>query len=395
MVAVTVQHNARFDMGIASREWATRPDDQRFLTLEDLRAYTEKRKRFSREKAWSAEDSDGAAMFKLAYGDDSVYVDGNGSGKLLFTHNSFGQVASRAGAPAAYLRTLPPMLAAANLTYGLAHAPGAKEKAKLYMAPLFDGDQIATDPADGRFLGNVLAVTGPQYGRIYDADVVAAAQRMNESAGGIWKVPAASYMTTDPRRATTLYASDRDVFIFLVDEGRVIEANGEAVNRCIIIANSEVGDRSLTVWTALYRFVCDNRTIWGASDATQIRVRHTSGAPERFIEEVRPAIESYATSSAKRIEATIKRATETPLRLKDGKVAATAEEQFAWFKEQGFGDLVAKTAVGLARQEEGDSGNVYQAVQGLTAYARGIPHTNARVTLEQQAGELLAKFAGE
>jgi hypothetical protein len=52
-------------------------------------------------------------------------------------------------------------------------------------------------------------------GRIWDSQVVAAVERVNED--GRWQIPAASYQARNPKRATTLYASDRDVFIFLVD----------------------------------------------------------------------------------------------------------------------------------------------------------------------------------
>ena len=40
---------------------------------------------------------------------------------------------------------------------------------------------------------------------------VDAIRRANQD--GYWKVPAASYSTSNPKRATTLYASDRDVFL--------------------------------------------------------------------------------------------------------------------------------------------------------------------------------------
>jgi hypothetical protein len=78
------------------------------------------------------------------------------------------------------------------------------------------------------------AVTGPDYGRIYDHELVEAVQRIagNGTGDTRWKVPGVLDWSTgiyNPRvditkDTTTLYASDRDVFLFLVDDLNPIEA---------------------------------------------------------------------------------------------------------------------------------------------------------------------------
>ncbi|MDF2810042.1 MAG: hypothetical protein K0S56_1073 [Microvirga sp.] len=91
------------------------------------------------------------------------------------THWSFGQLASLVGAPAAYLRQLPAPLAAINLQYGL-----TSNRA----------EQIKTLETDsGRV--ELRAVTGPDYGRIYDHELVEAVQRIagNGTGDTRWKVP--------------------------------------------------------------------------------------------------------------------------------------------------------------------------------------------------------------
>jgi hypothetical protein len=70
------------------------------------------------------------------------------------------------------------------------------------------------------------AVTGPDYGRIWDHELVAAVMKIagNGTGDTRWKVPGVldwSTMTHNPfvdvtKDTTTLYASDRDVFLFLV-----------------------------------------------------------------------------------------------------------------------------------------------------------------------------------
>ena len=134
------------------------------------------------------------------------------------THWSFGQLSSLVGAPATYLRQLPAPLAGINLQYGLTN---------------HRAEQIKTlEIGDGRT--ELRAVTGPDYGRIYDHELVSAVQRIagNGTGDTRWKVPGVLDWSTgiyNPRvdvtkDTTTLYASDRDVFLFLVDDLNPIEA---------------------------------------------------------------------------------------------------------------------------------------------------------------------------
>lgn len=77
---------------------------------------------------------------------------------ISLTHRSFGQLYSVVGAPAAYLRQLPAPLAGINMQYGLTN---------------HRAEQIKTmEVADGRT--ELRAVTGPDYGRIYDHKLVSA-----------------------------------------------------------------------------------------------------------------------------------------------------------------------------------------------------------------------------
>ena len=134
------------------------------------------------------------------------------------THWSFGQLASLIGAPAAYLRQLPAPLAGINLQYGLTS---------------HRAEQVKTlEIEDGRV--ELRAVTGPDYGRIFDHELVATVQRIagNGTGDTRWKVPGVLDWSTGiynpsvdiTQDTTTLYASDRDVFLFLVDDLNPIEA---------------------------------------------------------------------------------------------------------------------------------------------------------------------------
>lgn len=352
----------------ASREWATRPDDQRFLSLDELYASVSERK----GESWTATPrlADLRALPTDGNGLElEVYDPTQGRRRTLTPTNwSFNQLAQNAKAPASYLRTLPAELAAINLQWGFEH--GSDRDDSLVLARSNGTNELR-------------AMTSTSYGRIWDVDVVKGVQKANE--GDRWHVPAASYSTTNPRRATTLYASDRDVFIFLVDEKNPIEHKGETLFRGFITWNSEVGAATFGLTTFLYRYVCDNRIIWGATDVSELKIRHTSGAPERFAYEGAKFLRRYAEESTAGVVAQIEAAQNAVIPLNKGK-GDTVE---GWLAARGFTRGQAKAAVESARAEEGQSESVWNIVNGITAYARSIPHTDERVRLETQAGKLL------
>src|SRR5439155_14156253 len=90
-----------------------------------------------------------------AQGED-VNLVGRGGIPATFTHWSFGQLSARAGAPADYLRSLPPTLAAQNLNYGLCNRPP-------------EGNAQLLFHADGSLV--LRAFTSDKYSRIWNHEV--------------------------------------------------------------------------------------------------------------------------------------------------------------------------------------------------------------------------------
>jgi hypothetical protein len=347
-----------------SRQWASRPDDQRFLTMEELSAHVHKRQVLSAQKDVALEHITVAAKPDGAM----MIVSNNGNkGEAITTNWSFGQVCTMAGAPAGYLRKLPAAVAQIPLAFSLANVD--KTDAKLL---------LERDENGG--LWTARAVTSPTYGRIWDADVIdALCMHLDLS---VWKVPKSSYAARDPKRATTLYASDRDMFVFLVDDAHPIEHNGEILFRGFYISNSEVGAATFLLCTFLYRTVCDNRIIWGQQDVKELRIRHTSGGPHRFMAEAAPALKGY-------LEASTAQTVEMINRAQGAKVGDTEAEAIAWLKQRGFAEGLAKDVMVRAAQEPGDPRSMWNVVQGLTSAAQEKTFTDARVELEVKAGKLL------
>ena len=81
---------------------------------------------------------------------------------------------------------------------------------------------------------------------------------------------------------TTLYASDRDMFVFLADEDRRIEIPNRrdgkpgSLTRGFFVWNSELGNTTLGGGFFLFDYVCSNRYVWDTDrtprSASAIRV---------------------------------------------------------------------------------------------------------------------------
>ena len=369
-------------IGRVSSEWFSRPDDERYLSLGALHAAV--RARAERATARTVETR---ALRVEASRDDAerltLIVPGQDT-PVAPTHWSYGQLCSLIGAPASYMRQLPAPLAGINLQHGL-----LSHRAELVKTLEAD---------DGRT--ELRAVTGPDYGRIWDHELVAAVMKIAGDGTGDtrWKVPGLldwSTMRHNPfvevtRDTTTLYASDRDVFLFLVDDAHPIEAgrlpNGDPdlYFRGFYCWNSEVGSKTLGMASFYLRAVCMNRNIWGAEGFEEISIRHSKFAGHRFAHQAAPALERFATSSPVPFMAGIRAAREAIVARKD-------EDRETFLRKRGFSRPETDKIIATVLEEEGrPPESIFDFVQGITALARDKPHQDARLELESKAAKLLA-----
>ena len=372
-------------IGRVSSEWFSRPDDERYLSLSALHA--DVRARSDRATARTVETR---SLRVEANRDDaermSLVLPGRDE-PVAPTHWSFGQMCSLVGAPAGYLRQLPAPLAGINMQHGL-----LSHRAELVKT---------LEAEDGRI--ELRAVTGPDYGRIWDHELVAAVMRIAGDGTGDtrWKVPGLldwSSMTHNPyvevtKDTTTLYASDRDVFLFLVDDTNPIEAgrlpNGEPdlYFRGFYCWNSEVGSKTLGIASFYLRAVCMNRNIWGTESFEEISIRHSKFAAHRFAHQAAPALERFATSSPAPFVAGIRAAREAIVARKD-------EDRDAFLRKHGFSKTEAAKIIATVLDEEGrPPESAFDFVQGITALARAKPHQDTRLELEGKAKILLERAA--
>lgn len=376
-------------IGRVSSEWFSRPDDERFLSLGTLASAVRSRSERSRTRIVET-----ALIHVEANRNDPerlALILPGAEAPVAPTHWSFGQLASQVGAPAAYLRQLPAPLAAINLQYGL-----TSNRA----------EQIKTlETEDGRSVGRIelRAVTGPDYGRIYDHELVEAVQRIagNGTGDTRWKVPGVLDWSTGiynprvdiTRDTTTLYASDRDVFLFLVDDlnpieaGRLPDGSPDLYFRGFYCWNSEVGAKTLGMASFYLRAVCQNRNLWGVEEFEEITIRHSKYAASRFAHEAAPALLNFANSSPMPFVSGIKAARE---RI----VAKTDDDRNEFLRRRGFSKAETGKIIETVLAEEGrPPESIFDFVQGITAVARDKRHQDARLDMETKAKKLLDRAA--
>jgi len=372
-------------IGRVSSEWFNRPADERYSSLSELMAAV--KGRADRSRTRTVESS---AVRVEASRDDSERLDLVLPGcnvPVAPTHWSFGQLAALVGAPAAYLRQLPAPLAGINLQYGLTS---------------HRAEQVKTlETHDGRV--ELRAITGPDYGRIYDHELVAAVQRIAGDGTGDtrWKVPGVLDWSTgvyNPRidvtqDTTTLYASDRDVFLFLVDDlnpieaGRLPDSSPDLYFRGFYCWNSEVGAKTLGIASFYLRAVCQNRNLWGVEDFEEITIRHSKFAASRFAHQAAPALTRFANSSPASFVNGIRSA-------RAQIVARTDEERTEFLRKRGFTKAETGKIIETVLAEEGHPpASIFDFVQGITAVARDKTHQDARLDLEARAKKLLDRAA--
>lgn len=367
----------------ANAQWSSRPNDERFTSLTDLlahcntiRAESANKLVATRDLTFVPTDKDGNEKGDINAMRDLRLFGPNGHGYEP-THWAFTQACQHVKAPASYLRGLPAPMAADCLNYGLRY-----------------GDDVNPDLAcllQKNGSHTLRAVTGQGYGRVWNSEVVGGlVDRFGDGVTGDWRVPGEFGKRLDmvTKDNTTLFASDRDMFVFLADEDHRIEipnrrdGQSGSLARGFFVWNSEVGAKTLGVAMFLFDYVCCNRIVWGATQYKEVKIRHTSSASYRWLDDVRPVIRSLANSSSKGVIDAIENA-----RAK--RISDRQDEVTDWLSNR-FGQRMGARLQAVHKAEEGRPvETLWDAATAATAYARSITYQDDRVDLERKAGKLL------
>jgi hypothetical protein len=231
----------------AHREWATRPPDERYASVEALLEAARTR----RDRTMERDIESGDFRTDAAGDDDLVLLEASGRTAAL-THWSFEQLATIAGAPPKYLRSLPAPIASDAINYGLQHH--RRTQHQLFV----DRDAPWT----------VHAITSSRYARVHHDELASRVLDLRADHPA-WHLPL-GYKDGEygaERVPSGAYLGDRDMFLFLVDGNRDLDDPTDRTHaglfRGFILRNSDVGAAALTLDVFLFRMVCGNHIIWG------------------------------------------------------------------------------------------------------------------------------------
>ena len=356
----------------AHEQWAKRPVDERFPSLQAL---------YDATKAYASDAVEAEVPFNSlraeANGGDLVLI-GRENVPAKLTNWAFGQLAQRANAPGAYLSTLPATLAAQNINYGL--------KRRAEENPRESDNANLLIHRNGGMLCR--ALTTEKYERIWNWEV---AERLLGLGSQGWE-PARPDYEQSASDFPALYASDRDMFAFVRLPNQTIaqpvrSQRGDTMPmyKGLIYWNSEVGDKKIGCMKFLYNGMCGNHIIWGASDVCEFSARHVGnvrGALRQFEVQIR----RYANESTSDVEATIQAA--------HNKVIASTKDGVLDF-------LFGKRSIGLTRktieaaydavvpEQDGDPKTVWGFVQGLTRHSQTVPYADQRQQIDRASARVL------
>ena len=181
-----------------------------------------------------------------------------------------------------------------------------------------------------------------------------------------------------------LYASDRDMFVFLINDEQPIEVGNARLSKGFFCWNSETGSATFGLTTFLYNHVCGNGVVWGAEQVEGLKIVHRNRALSRFYAEAVPVLNRFVENRA--LDVQIKGIVQRAMNQRTG---STLEEVFSLFKDESFTRSEIASAWNTGRAEGDDPTTLWGLVQGFTAVARDIPFADKRVSLERRAGALL------
>jgi hypothetical protein len=349
----------------ACNNWTNRPDDERFKTMRELLQYC----KWKRQHAKTAEAVPMNGIRMVVDAGDLLAIGDSGT-KTRLTNHAFGQLCSKTRTIPKSVFDLETEMVMDILNYRI----------RKYRSELRDANMLF-HMEDGKDL-LCRAFTGTGYTRVWDYQIVEWVMPLMDKG---WKVPPA---LTDKEKPSGLYASDRDLFIFLVNEdNRINDGTDEGIARGFFLGNSEVGGTAASLTSFLYRFICGNHIVWGAEDVKRFSVRHVGDANTKVREQLESELSEYANSGVRELEANIRKMRSYEL----GKTADAVEDRV--FKARILPRKTIRAALNKAQLFEDIDGSPFSAwglAQGVTRLAREEVFANKRTGMDTASGHILS-----
>lgn len=378
----------------ASRQWSSRPADERFWNITELYNAVRHEKQTAEERL-----SPFHSLKACGENGEVVIRRATGSRPIQLTNWAFNQLSIKSGAPAGYLQKLPAELAAQNLNHGIHSCDN-------------DTVNLLLHKEDGGF---IRSLNTEKYSRIWNVDIL---QKLQPACDAGWMTPPARPAGIDDERtkiATAsdilpgqenfglsvrvgdkiapagVYCGDRDMFIFMVNPKRLIDDGVKGLMRGFFLQNSEVGAQAFKIRSFYLQNVCGNHIVWGVSNISELKIVHKGRANARFGSEMQMRLRRYADETTVIEEKMIRLARHHELGKNRGEALG-----FLYNKKQSLGipsNRVIDNSFALAEKYEHEAKSapttVWGFVNGLTRYSQNCPNADERNDLDSAGGKLL------
>jgi hypothetical protein len=186
-----------------------------------------------------------------------------------------------------------------------------------------------------------------------------------------------------------LYASDHDLFMFLVDDAHPIDdGTGHPLFRGTIIRNSEVGDAKLTVAGFILNGVCGNHIIHGFQSIFEVGVIHKGEeAWGRARHQIAEFAMKYSQASALEEQSRIQAARKLVL---GNTPEAVIDVLFSKrITTRAFAAVAIKAAQDHVEDHHGNPLSAWGVAQGITRASQTTGYADERHDLDRAAGKVL------
>lgn len=368
----------------ACKQWATRPQDERFQSLSELHSSVCARDNASVDGRVDMTK----ATFKVKNG-EVLLIGENRSAR--FTNWSAGQMMQKLSVPRDFIALLSDPVAEAVLNDRL---PEAIRDGKIDRGQRLLLQSMSTTMGDDKPM-LLRAMHSGRYERIWDKQVTA---MLMEHLPHGWRNPVAYKMGKwgEPLVPSGLYAGDRDMFAFFIDGGDEqsgsFDVDGDAFNHGFYCWNSEVGAKTLGFAAFKFRRICGNNIIWGATDVNVYRARHVGGAGD-VLRGMRRFLASMNNQSTDQFITAVREAKEEIFIAVQARREKTLDTAFSKLRGK-FTQTDITNALDLGTREamlekRPVDGSRWFWLQGFTAVARQTPNADERVKIEQDAAGIL------
>lgn len=363
---------------VAHRQWADRPADERFWSIDEMHA-----------RCLKADQSRTVINVPLK---DLQVNDMLLDGKPM-TNWAFSQLARRIDLPGHVVQRMPSDLASDVVNWGIRNA--AESLSAPSRLSICDGaiESIMTDKysyiPNHRICDGLRVLEGMGWkippARPVDATVsgVRKAEKKDITRNSTIKVG-------DLIAPAGLYASDRDMFAFLVHDGATVDdGTGNELRRGIFVSNSEVGAAAFKLTCFLYDHVCGNHIVWGATNVVQARVTHLgSKADGKIFGSLEQNLAGWTDQDGKDITQKIRAARRTIL----GENPKEVYENLVSVRKTYVTRHHIQRAWDLVEQHDKDRVDVrtvWGLVTGYTRVSQELKNTDDRVYLEDTVARIM------